>query len=268
MKRLGSRHSTTSTGPFVAGREFELLEVARFELEYAAFNAKRSLGTTAVRPVEVRQTAEGVIIRCPDASDNPYVNRLVSAEHPTSPPEGALRVDRVTQAAAGASLRILAAPTRLAAGASRSRVVRYESDRAAEFLRIVESTSGERLGDDVIAAKSIFYCSEEFRCFVASEDGEIQGIATTFVRDGMGWFANAFTFPVARRKGVHRALLDARLADAQTLGLERVYADVVPGSDSERNLLRAGYHHVAYYVSEAVGAWLVMRASSGDRGGE
>jgi GNAT superfamily N-acetyltransferase len=230
-----------------------LLRVACFELQYAAYNAQRSLGTPDTHHAEVRATSQGVHIRCPAASENAYLNRLVSTERPQVSPEGVHQVDRIGHDSVGASLRILTACPRAEGTPTTVPVRRYNATQATEFLAIVASTIGQVLDEEVVAAKKRFYCSQEFRCFVAGTDDAVEGIATTFVLRDMGWLANAYTFPAARRRGVHRALLEVRLADARALGLREVFTDVVPGSDSERNLLRAGFRHVAYYSSEDSG---------------
>lgn len=226
-----------------------LLRVMLAEVEYAAFNGMRGLGTSTVRCSQIQRIPEGVLISCPEDRGNPYLNRLVVKTSPAVIPEGVLQVDRVGQDSAGADLRILA---KVPAGEvhDEKRVTRYAATGAADFLRIVEATGSSPLGEGVVASKSRFYCSSEFRCFVARAGGEVEGIATMYVSKGVGWLANAYTFPRARRQGVHGALLDARLADARELGLRQLYTDVVPNDASERNLLRAGFQHVAYYSTE------------------
>lgn len=226
-----------------------LLPVMLAEVEYAAFNGMRGLGTPAVRSSRVQRTPEGVLISCPEDPGNAYLNRLVVRASPALIPEGVRQVDRVGQDSTGANLRILA-KVPIGEVHDKMRVTRYAATDAREFLRIVEATGSSPLDEKVVALKSRFYCSSEFRCFVARASGEVEGLATMYVNGNVGWLANAFTFPRARRQGVHGALLDARLADAGELGLREVYTDVIPGAASERNLLRAGFRHVAYYTAE------------------
>jgi GNAT superfamily N-acetyltransferase len=51
----------------------------------------------------------------------------------------------------------------------------------------------------------------------------------------------ASTRPVYRRRGIQRALIEARLAAAQALGCDLAVVLTEPGSDSQRNLERAGF---------------------------
>ena len=51
----------------------------------------------------------------------------------------------------------------------------------------------------------------------------------------------ASTRPSFRRRGVQRGLIEARLADARALGCDVALVLTEPGSDSQRNLARAGF---------------------------
>ena len=51
----------------------------------------------------------------------------------------------------------------------------------------------------------------------------------------------ASTRPAFRRRGVQRALIEARLADARALGCDLALVMTEPGSNSQRNLARAGF---------------------------
>ena len=64
------------------------------------------------------------------------------------------------------------------------------------------------------------------------------------------YFANAYTLEECRRRGCQGALLAARLHDAAELGVTLALTDVVAGSVSERNCLRAGFER-----AEAVTIW-------------
>lgn len=57
------------------------------------------------------------------------------------------------------------------------------------------------------------------------------------------WLGAAGTLPAARGRGAQTALLHHRLALAAELGAGRAVAKAVPGSVSERNLLKAGFVH-------------------------
>lgn len=87
-----------------------------------------------------------------------------------------------------------------------------------------------------------FY-AEDGRAYLAWIDGEPAG--------GGGMYYNleqrgvelggASTRPAFRRRGVQRALIEARLADARALGCDVALVLTEPGSDSQRNLARAGF---------------------------
>ena len=62
----------------------------------------------------------------------------------------------------------------------------------------------------------------------------IVGWATLFVHRDVGFFGNAFVHESERRRGLHRALLAARLRDAKSLGSRWLANDVVLGSTSQR----------------------------------
>jgi ribosomal protein S18 acetylase RimI-like enzyme len=81
-------------------------------------------------------------------------------------------------------------------------------------------------------------------CFLARIDGEPVGAGAVALHDGVAKLFSTSTVPEFRRRGVHTALLRARLqAAARTCELALVSA--VPGSESQRNLERAGFR-VAY----------------------
>ena len=87
-----------------------------------------------------------------------------------------------------------------------------------------------------------FY-AEDGRAYFAWIDGEPAG--------GGGMYYNleqrgvelggASTRLAFRRRGVQRALIEARLADARALGCDVALVLTEPGSDSQRNLARAGF---------------------------
>jgi GNAT superfamily N-acetyltransferase len=54
--------------------------------------------------------------------------------------------------------------------------------------------------------------------------------------------AGAATLPAFRRRGVQRALLRARLADAARAGCARAIVVTQPGTTSQANAQRQGFH--------------------------
>jgi GNAT superfamily N-acetyltransferase len=81
-------------------------------------------------------------------------------------------------------------------------------------------------------------------CFLARIDGEPAGAGALAIHDGVAKLFSTSTIPAFRRRGVHSALLRARLQVAARV-CEIALVSVVPGSDSQRNLERAGFR-VAY----------------------
>jgi N-acetylglutamate synthase-like GNAT family acetyltransferase len=87
-----------------------------------------------------------------------------------------------------------------------------------------------------------FYCTTEFRCFVAFDStNQPAGWATMYVGDGVAFLANAYTLAAYRGKGAHSSLLHARLQLACEMQLTHVFTDVEPASQSHRNCERCGF---------------------------
>ena len=61
-----------------------------------------------------------------------------------------------------------------------------------------------------------------------------------YVSGGVGVLASGFTRPSSRGRGLQSALIARRTADAASAGCDIVVSTAVPGSQSERNLRRAG----------------------------
>jgi GNAT superfamily N-acetyltransferase len=82
-------------------------------------------------------------------------------------------------------------------------------------------------------------------CWLARVSGEPAGAATSFVVDGVALFAGDGVLPRFRGRGVHDALLRARLAHAARQGCDLAVTCTQPGSVSQRNAGRLGFR-VAY----------------------
>ncbi len=67
------------------------------------------------------------------------------------------------------------------------------------------------------------------------------GTGALYVDGPQAWIGAATTVPEARRRGVHRLLLAARLAAAAEQGAQRVSAACVPGSPAARSLELSGF---------------------------
>ena len=77
--------------------------------------------------------------------------------------------------------------------------------------------------------------------YAAVRDGTIAGGATMRIADGVAQLTGAATAPAHRRRGVHTALLSARLADAAAAGCDVAVITTQPGSKSQQNAQRQGF---------------------------
>ena len=78
--------------------------------------------------------------------------------------------------------------------------------------------------------------------YVALVDGTLAGGGSMRVTDGVAQLTGAATAPDHRRRGVQRALLAARLRDGARAGADIAVVTTAPGSLSQRNVQRRGFH--------------------------
>jgi GNAT superfamily N-acetyltransferase len=79
-------------------------------------------------------------------------------------------------------------------------------------------------------------------CFLARLDRQPAGGAAMFYHQGGAEFGGDSTLLEYRRKGIQAALIKARLAVAYHMGCDLAIALTEPGSASQRNYARAGFH--------------------------
>ena len=91
----------------------------------------------------------------------------------------------------------------------------------------------ERAERDLVAAGVTRY--------VALRHGVIAGVAGVRMAEGIGQLTGAATLPAHRRRGVHSALLSARLSDAAAAGCDIAVVTTQPGSKSQDNAQRRGF---------------------------
>jgi len=77
--------------------------------------------------------------------------------------------------------------------------------------------------------------------YAAFRGGIIAGGATMRIAEGVAQLTGAATAPAHRRRGVHTALLSARLADAAAAGCDVAVIITQPGSKSQQNAQRQGF---------------------------
>ena len=80
-----------------------------------------------------------------------------------------------------------------------------------------------------------------FRRYCAYIGGELAGVASLRVDDGLAQLCGAATLPAFRRRGVQTMLLRRRLADAFLEGCELALMMTQPGSRSQQNGYRQGF---------------------------
>jgi GNAT superfamily N-acetyltransferase len=77
--------------------------------------------------------------------------------------------------------------------------------------------------------------------YVALRAGVVAGGASFRMAEGVAQLTGAATSPRHRRRGVHSALLSARLADAAGAGCDIAVVTTQPGSKSQQNVQRRGF---------------------------
>jgi GNAT superfamily N-acetyltransferase len=86
---------------------------------------------------------------------------------------------------------------------------------------------------------------------IAALDGRDVGIANLAVRDDEAWVGGVGVIPAARRKGVGEALMLALHDQARTLGVRRVWLEVIEQNKSAYRL----YEKLGYAVTRNVAVW-------------
>jgi GNAT acetyltransferase-like protein len=81
---------------------------------------------------------------------------------------------------------------------------------------------------------------EGWSLYVARPNGQPAAAATLYMKDRVGYLADATTDPAIRRRGLHAALLRRRMHDAAAADVEVVFSGATPFSTSHRNMERAG----------------------------
>ena len=78
--------------------------------------------------------------------------------------------------------------------------------------------------------------------YVALHDGTIAGAGSVRIAGGIAQLTGAATLPAHRRHGIQTALLAARLADASSAACDIAVVTTSPGSKSQENVQRRGFH--------------------------
>ena len=133
---------------------------------------------------------------------------------------------------------------------------RIEAANGSDFAAIIGTVSG--MPANVFAVFGSLPARDGWHCLVASDGDEPFACAALFVHEGAGWLGAAGTLPGHRGKGAQGALLAARIALAQDLGLDVLTTETGERRNDEsdisyRNILRAGFEE-AYLRPNLVSA--------------
>jgi GNAT superfamily N-acetyltransferase len=78
--------------------------------------------------------------------------------------------------------------------------------------------------------------------YLAFREGVVAGAASMRTSEGVAQLTGAATAPVHRRRGVQTAMLATRLTDAVRTGCDIAVVTTQPGSKSQQNVQRRGFH--------------------------
>jgi ribosomal protein S18 acetylase RimI-like enzyme len=95
--------------------------------------------------------------------------------------------------------------------------------------------------DVLVRAERDFVAAGVVR-YLARRDGVAAAGASLRLADGVAQLGGAATAPAHRRRGIQNALLAARLADAVVAGCDIAVITTQPGSKSQQNAQRRGFH--------------------------
>jgi ribosomal protein S18 acetylase RimI-like enzyme len=102
--------------------------------------------------------------------------------------------------------------------------------------------SHEEFPHEVVENANRDMVSAGIRRYSALREGALAGVASYRVTDGIAQLTGAATAPEHRRNGVQSALLSTRLADATAAGCDLAVVTTQPGSKSQHNVQRQGFH--------------------------
>jgi GNAT superfamily N-acetyltransferase len=91
---------------------------------------------------------------------------------------------------------------------------------------------------EILEVMKMFALGASAHCYLARIDGKVAGGGTLAIRGGIAGLFGASTLPAYRNRGVQTALLHARLQFAAQAGCELAVSLALPGSASQRNIVR------------------------------
>ena len=99
--------------------------------------------------------------------------------------------------------------------------------------------------DMMLELGNVTAAREHTVCFIAEFDGAPGAAGALCLHEDVALFGGSATVPELRRRGLQSALLRERMRYAYEHGCDLAMMAAMPGSDSQRNAERAGFH-IAY----------------------
>jgi GNAT superfamily N-acetyltransferase len=114
---------------------------------------------------------------------------------------------------------------------------------AEVYARTVVSgfLSRDHLNEEELIVGRILFGMPYAKPLLAEIDGELAGGCGLSIRSGLASCFGDSTLPVFRGRGVHTAMICARIAEAISAGCDVMTAGTQPGSQSQRNYQRLGF---------------------------
>ena len=95
--------------------------------------------------------------------------------------------------------------------------------------------------EDLLGLFRHIFLADGYRRYLALVDGHAAGGAIAWFDGDIAFFGGASTLPAWRRRGVQRALFEARLRDARADGCSIAVLATQPGATSQANAQRRGF---------------------------
>jgi GNAT superfamily N-acetyltransferase len=94
---------------------------------------------------------------------------------------------------------------------------------------------------EILEVMRMFAHGPNVQCYLARIGGAVAGGATLAIRDGVAGLFGASTLPAYRNRGVQTALLETRLDRAREAHCDLAVCLAMPGSISQRNVMRQDF---------------------------
>lgn len=130
------------------------------------------------------------------------------------------------------------------------------SDEAKLYTEVVSKGFAESLPitQDLLDVVEGFCYDPNGRCFLAAVGGEPAGGGAAALFEGVGTLGGASVLSQFRRRGIHAALMNARMKWLASQDCEWFLSVAHPGSASQRNMERFGFR-LAYARMKVIRKW-------------